>query len=84
MVSDIGTATFETAKYLAKLLSPIGQPDYTLTNTTDFIERIKKEAKPERYKILSFNAKILFTNLLLEETLAITLRNVYDGSENNN
>ena len=33
IVSNIGTATYDLAKYLAKLLSPLSQSNYTLKNT---------------------------------------------------
>ena len=38
IVSNIGTATCDLSKYLAKLLSPLSQSEYTITNTKQFIE----------------------------------------------
>lgn len=67
IVSNIGTATYKTVKYLAKLLSPLGQSDCTVTNTADFIKHIRKETIRERYKKISFDVKNLFTNVPLEK-----------------
>ena len=39
-VSNIGTATYQLANYLAKLLSPLSQSQYTVKSTKDFIEKI--------------------------------------------
>ena len=41
IVSNIGTATYQLAKYLAKLLSPLSQSQYTVKSTKDFIENLQ-------------------------------------------
>ena len=63
-----------TKNYLAKLLSTLGQSDCTVTNTGDFIKR-------QRYKMISFDVKSLFTNVPLEETIAVILKKVSDKSK---
>ena len=37
IVSNIGIATYNTAKYLANLLAPLGKSDCTIINTSDSI-----------------------------------------------
>ena len=78
IVSNVGTATYNTAKYLANLLAPLAKSDYTIINTADFINRLKKERIPRKYKMISFDVKSLFTNVALDETISIVLRKIYD------
>ena len=40
VVSNIGTATYQLAKYLAKLLPPLSQSQYTVKSIKDFIQKI--------------------------------------------
>ena len=41
-ISNIGTATYETAKYLNTLLTPLTKSQYNILSTDDFIQKIKK------------------------------------------
>ena len=47
IVSNIGTATYETAKYLAKLLSPLSKSNYTINSTKQFVNHIRKQKVPD-------------------------------------
>ena len=49
-----------------------------LSNTADFINRLKKERIPRKDKMILFDVKSLYTNVLLDETLNIILRKIYD------
>ena len=42
IVSNIGTATYHLSKYLAELLSPLSESQYTIKNSKHFVEKIKK------------------------------------------
>ena len=77
IISNIGSATYETAKYLNNLLSPLGRSQHTLLNSKEFVERIKAERIPSGYKIISFDVKSLFTNVPLDKTIQIILHKVY-------
>ena len=74
IVSNIGTATYDLAKYLAKLLSPLSQSKYIITNTKQFIEQIRMKKVPDGYKMVSFDVKSLFTTVPLEKTSEIKLK----------
>ena len=52
IVSNVNTPTYQLAKYLAKLLSPLSQPDYTVNSTKHFIEQIKYDKIPEGYQMM--------------------------------
>ena len=43
VVSNIDTTTYDLSKYLAKLLFPLSESEYTIKNTKYFIEKIKKK-----------------------------------------
>ena len=78
IVSNIGTATHKTAKYLSKLLSPLAKSKYTIENTRDFVTRIRNMKIPEGYKMISFDVVSLFTNVPVKETIDIIIRKVYN------
>ena len=41
IMSNIGTASYQLTKYLAKLLSPLSKSEYTVDNNVEFINNIK-------------------------------------------
>ena len=83
IISNIGTATYETAKYLNKLFTPLTKSKYSILNTDDLISRLKIETIPDGDKMISFDVKSLFTNVPLERTIEIILKKVYDEKKIN-
>ena len=65
IISNIGSPTYQLAKYLEKLLSPLANSEYTVTSTKDFIEEIKNVKVPDGHQLISFDVKSLFTNVPL-------------------
>ena len=51
------TSTYQLAKYLAKLLSPLSVSEYTVKSTKDFVNKIRKEKFPPGYTLVSFDVK---------------------------
>ena len=43
IISNIQAATYEIAKYLNKLLTPLSQSDYYLLNAEDLIRRLREK-----------------------------------------
>ena len=76
-VSNISTATYHLSKYLAELLSPLRESEYTIKNTKHFVEKIKKDHIPNDHLLVSFDVKSLFTNVPLDETTKIILNRIY-------
>ena len=66
IISNINTASYQLAKYLAKLLSPLSMSEYTVKSTSDFITHIKGQNIPNNYKLISFDVTSLFTNVPLD------------------
>ena len=47
-------ASYKTAKYLAKLLSPLSSSEYTVKSTEEFIKYIKQQKFEPNHKLISF------------------------------
>ena len=72
IVSNIGTATYHLSKYLAELLSPVSESEYTIESTKYFVEKIKKEHIPNDH---------LFINVRPDETIEIILNRIHENNE---
>ena len=81
IVSNVNTPTYQFAKHLAKLFSPLSQSDYTVNSTKHFIKQIKFDKIPRRYQMMSFDVKSLFISITFNETIEITLERIYDQKE---
>ena len=82
VISNIGAPTYQLAKYLAKLLSPLTNSEYTVTSTKDFIEKIKNVKVPNGHQLISFDVKSLFNNVPSQKTIDITLKRIYENKKN--
>ena len=83
IVTNINTPTYQLAKYLVKLLSPLSQSDYTVNSAKHFIEQIKYDKISEENQMMSFDVRSLFTSILLSKTIEIILERIYDRTEIN-
>lgn len=71
IVSSIGSPTYDLAKFLARIISPLaGNTTSFVQNSTHFTD-ILKEANAENCIIVSFDVKSLFTNVPLQEALQV-------------
>ena len=77
IVSSIGTATYETSRYLATLLAPLATSSYSVSSTKDFISRIKDKTIVDDFELISFDVKSLFTNVPLDFTIKVILDKIY-------
>ena len=77
IISNNGTATYETDRYLSKLLAPLGKSKHTVASTKEFIEKIKKIKAPGGNQMISFDVKSIFTSFPLDETINIILDKTY-------
>ena len=81
IISNIGTATYQTAKYLSNLLQPLAKSEYTIESTKTFIETLRTKVVLDNHKLVSFDVKSLFTNVPLETTINIILKRIYVNKE---
>ena len=73
IISNIGTATYNLAKYLSKLISPLSSSEYTVSSTKHFVQNIQTIKVPIGYHMVSFDVKSLFTNVPLEYYIDLIL-----------
>ena len=81
IVSNLNTATYNLAKYLSKLLSPLRQSRKTIKNTKGFIEESKQQILFREHTMVTFDVKSLFTNVPLNRTIDIILKRIYEKDE---
>ena len=77
IISNVGTATYKTAKHLAALLSPLTSSEYNIKNSYEFVKTIKNKKILNGYKMISFDIKNLFTNVPLDKTIKTILTKIY-------
>ena len=82
-MSNIGTVIYDLAKYVAQLLRPLSESQYTIKNSKTFTKRFKKMRIHPEYKMVSFDVVSLFTNVALDETIDIIFKRIYDKKEIN-
>ena len=63
IVSKLNTATYQLAKHLSKMLSPLREPEYTIESTKHFMGIIQRKKVPKGFQMASFDVKSLFTNV---------------------
>ena len=80
IISNIGTASNQSTKHLAKLLSPLSKLEYTVANNIESINNIKSEKIPTSHSFLSFDVKSLFTNIVLNHKINIILSRISDNN----
>ena len=82
IIETIGSTHCIVGKYIIRLLNPLLQNEYSLKDTFDAAECIKKKPKElirnEEYTLISLNVVSLFTNVALRKTVNIILDHVYD------
>ena len=74
------TPSFNIAKYLVPILSPLTKNEYTVENSTQFVDEITKIPSADKYYMASFDVVSLFTNIPLEETIEICVNKLFSES----
>ena len=81
IVSNISTALYQLAKYLAKLPSLLSKNECTVQSSTEFMEHIKIKTVPHGYHLISFDVISLFMNVPLDDTVDIVFKRINDNRE---
>ena len=72
IISSIGTATYNTAKELARILKPlVGTSMHHVQNTRDFIDQINDARLKDGESIISYDVTSLFTSVPINPALDI-------------
>ena len=77
IISQIGTCTYEVAKFLLPFIRPHTTNNYTIKDTFHFVSMVDK--KDHRLFPASLDVDSLFTNIPLDETIEIVTGKVYAG-----
>ena len=72
IVSACGTTTYNTAKFITKILQNYcGKMSSFVKDSTDFIRKIKHLSNPEEETLVSFDVSALFTSILVFVVLQV-------------
>ena len=74
-MSQIGSPTYKIAKYLFDFISPITKNENTLKDSFKFVSMTDKQYYNSF--MCSFDIDSFFTNVPLEETIEIVIKNVF-------
>lgn len=81
IVSSIGTITYNCAKLLADILSPlVGNSVHHVANSQDFADRIKNERVEEDEELRSYDVTALFTSVPVDKALKIIQARLEDDN----
>ena len=81
IASNINTSTYELAKYLTKLSSPLSRSQYTVNSTKHFNKSTKHGKISTGYQMISFDIMSLFTSILLDKTVKTILQRNFNRNE---
>ena len=78
IVSSIDSVTYDIAKHVASLLSPVvGKSVHCVENTYDFIDKVRKIRIEEDETMVSYDVKSLFTCIPPEEAINIVREKLF-------
>ena len=82
IISSRGSATYESAKELAKILKPlVGKSPHHVQNNKDFLDSIKDiKIKPEEC-IMSYDVSALFTSIPIEPAINIIEKHLKEDKD---
>ena len=74
ILSALGTFNYNLAKLLVPILCPLTNNDFTIKNSTEFVQDLHTLKVPDSAFLASFDVKSLFTNIPLDETIEICIK----------
>ena len=81
-VSIRGSASYNTAKELARILKPLaGRITYSVQNTKDFVDQVKNIKLLPDECVISYDVKALFTSVPIEPAIKIIQQHLEDDQE---
>ena len=79
-MSCLGTFSYNLAKFLVPLISPLTCNEYTIENSTKFVKDVLDTPLPPDFIMASFDVESLFTNVPLQETTEIIVDKLNNNS----
>ena len=83
IVSSIDAFNYNLARFPFDLLSPLVPNDYSFKDTFYFVSQIKNANLFKKF-LVSYNVTSLFTNIVLQETIAIAINLIFNHNSNLN
>ena len=85
IISNRGSATYETAKELAKIIKPlVGRSPHHVQNNKDFIESIRNIKLQPDECIMSYDVSALFTSIPIDPAIKIIQKHLEDDKDFSN
>lgn len=81
MILNINPARY-AARYLAEPLSPLSWWEFAVKNSEELSDLIRQKYIPNNYNSVSFDVKLLFTNVPLDTTVNVIARHNYEEKIN--
>ena len=83
IVSSIGTFSYNLARFLCDLCSPLVPNDHSCKDTFSFVSQIKNANLSKNF-LISYDVTSLFTNIPLQETIDIAINLIFNDNPNLN
>jgi len=77
IISNIGTVSYQLAKYLAKMLKPLSESECNNESTDSFLTYIRQLHIPANHQLISFDVVSLFTSVPLDYTISAIINDIY-------
>lgn len=74
IVSTINSPSYKLARFLATIIKKSFTPKYSIKNTKQFLQRMRKRNVPHGYKLISFDVVNCFNNISTELALELIQR----------
>ena len=71
-----GTYTYNTSKVIANFLRPLSKNQYTISDTLNFPDLLKRADTNDNYEDVSYDVESLFTSIPVAETIEYILNRV--------
>ena len=82
ILNAIGTPSYNIAKFLVSILEPLTTNEFTIKNSFSFAENIRSQNS--KYIMASLDVDSLFTNIPLDETIDICIKELFKNNTNVN
>lgn len=76
VISSIGTLNYNTANFLVPIISPLPTNQYTIGNSSKFVNEITSLKLQQSITMASFDVESWLSNVFLHETTNIIIDNV--------
>ena len=72
IVSSIGSITYPSSKYLARILKPlVGQTEHHIKNSAEYVDKVKHERVEDDETIVSHDVVSLFTSVPVDKAVTV-------------